>query len=430
MHLPYRLRKGNLFEKVKKKIAIALGLILIVAVVIGAVIKTNSVSTVNVKTAEAKMMEYEDKVLATGSVDVVDSADLVASLPGKLTLKVQEGDRAEKGQVLAELDVSEQRQQLADAEDDLQKAEDGLQKAEANLANARKGREEAAAAVENTGTILAEAKQNLDAVRALFQEEKATQEQLDVAQQAYDEAEKGQKAASAVEAPDPASLALGVEQAKAKVDAARTAVKTARSAVEKGKLTAPIDGVVLQIAAKDGSYVQPGMPLITIGDPDQLQVVANISEQDINGVEVGQKVEVRWAGAPEELVKGEVSRVAPVVSGPSPQMGQTETSIKVYISIENGEALKPGATVDVVIYRVTPRQSLLIPNEAITEEGESKTIFVVEDGAAKKVNIQTGHSNELYTEIKKGIKENAMVILEPQDIEEGQKVRLTGGAAQ
>lgn len=151
--------------------------------------------------------------------------------------------------------------------------------------------------------MLAEAKQNLDAVKSLFQEKKATQEQLDVAQQAYDEAEKAQKAASSVEVPDPASLALGVEQAKAQVDAARSAVKAARSAVEKGKLTAPIDGVVLQIAAKDGSYVQPGMPLITIGDPDQLQVVANISEQDINGVEVGQKVEVRWAGAPEELVK-------------------------------------------------------------------------------------------------------------------------------
>ncbi|MGI6406567.1 MAG: efflux RND transporter periplasmic adaptor subunit [Syntrophaceticus sp.] len=414
----------------KKKIAVALGLALIVAVIIGAVIKSNNDSMVEVKTAEVEKMEYEDKVLATGTVEVVDSAEVASSLPSKLTLKVQEGDRVEKGQVLAELDVSEQKQQLKEAEDALQKAEDGLQKAEANLANARKGREEAAAAVKNAGTMLAEAKQNLDAVKSLFQEKKATQEQLDVAQQAYDEAEKAQKAASSVEVPDPASLALGVEQAKAQVDAARSAVKAARSAVEKGKLTAPIDGVVLQIAAKDGSYVQPGMPLITIGDPDQLQVVANISEQDINGVEVGQKVEVRWAGAPEELVKGEVSRVAPVVSGPSPQMGQTETSIKVYLSIEKGEALKPGATVDVVVYRVTPRQSLLIPNEAITEDGESKTVFVVEDGTAKKVNIQTGHSNELYTEIKQGIKENTLVILEPQDIEEGQKVRLTGGAAQ
>ena len=95
----------------KKKIAIALGLILIVAVVIGAVIKSNSDSSVEVKTAEAKTMEYEDKVLATGRVEVVNSADLAASLPTKLTLKVQEGDRVSKGQVLGELDVSEQRQQ-------------------------------------------------------------------------------------------------------------------------------------------------------------------------------------------------------------------------------------------------------------------------------------------------------------------------------
>lgn len=237
----------------KKKIAVALGLALIVAVIIGAVIKSNNDSMVEVKTAEVEKMEYEDKVLATGTVEVVDSAEVASSLPSKLTLKVQEGDRVEKGQVLAELDVSEQKQQLKEAEDALQKAEDGLQKAEANLANARKGREEAAAAVKNAGTMLAEAKQNLDAVKSLFQEKKATQEQLDVAQQAYDEAEKAQKAASSVEVPDPASLALGVEQAKAQVDAARSAVKAARSAVEKGKLTAPIDGVVLQIAATDSS---------------------------------------------------------------------------------------------------------------------------------------------------------------------------------
>ncbi|MDD4782616.1 MAG: efflux RND transporter periplasmic adaptor subunit [Syntrophaceticus sp.] len=423
----------------KKKIAIALGLILIVAVVIGAVIKTNSVSTVNVKTAEAKMMEYEDKVLATGSVDVVDSADLVASLPGKLTLKVQEGDRVEKGQVLAELDVSEQKQQLEDAEDGLQKAQDGLQKAEANLANARKGREEAATAVKEMEEALLVSGDTNNLTKAGtdtpdgmdmrditnipdgtdMPDVTGIKDQLNIAKQAYMQAQQAEKAAEGQ-----------VDAARSGVETARSVVKTARSAVEKGKLTAPIGGVVLQIATKNGSYVQPTMPLITIGDSDNLQVVANISEQDINGVEVGQKVEVRWAGAPEELVKGEVSRVAPVVSGPSPQMGQTETSIKVYLSIENGEALKPGATVDVVIYRVTPRQSLLIPNEAITEEGESKTIFVVEDGTAKKVNIQTGHSNELYTEIKKGIKENTVVILEPQDIEEGQKVRLTGGVSQ
>ena len=402
----------------KKKIAIALGLILIVAVVIGAVIKSNSDSSVEVKTAEAKTMEYEDKVLATGRVEVVNSADLAASLPTKLTLKVQEGDRVSKGQVLGELDVSEQRQQLKEAED-------ALKAAEANLANARKTNQEAATAVAAAEKNAATAKGRLENTAGLVEKSKASPEQLKAAQDAYEQAEQARQAANgrldALKMQDPDALQLQVNQAKSAVDAAR-------SAVEKGKLKSPIDGVVLEVAAKSGSYVQPGIPLITVGDPNQLQVVANLSEQDINGVKAGQEVEVRWAGAPEQVVKGEVARIAPAVS--TPEMGQTETFIKVYITIEKGEIdLKPGATVDVVIYRVKPRQSLLVPNEVLAGEGEAKAVFVVENGTAKKYTVQTGHSNELYTEIEQGIKEKSKVILEPDEIKDGQKVRITGGGA-
>lgn len=402
----------------KKKIAIALGLILIVAVVIGAVIKSNSDSSVEVKTAEAKTMEYEDKVLATGRVELVDSVDLAASMPTKLTLKVQEGDRVNKGQVLAELDVSELQQQLKGAEA-------GLKAAEASLARARKASQEANAAVKAAEKNVADAYKGFMAVKSLFLEGKATQPQVDEAEQAYTSAEQALQAAGGrletLKMQDPDALQLQVDQAKSAVD-------SIRSSIEKGKLKAPFDGVVFQVAAKSGSYVQPGIPLITVGDPDHLQVVANLSEQDIFGVEAGQEAEMRWAGAPDDLVKGEVARVAPAVSTPSMGMGETETHIKVYITLEKGEInIKPGATVDVVLYRVKPRQSLLIPNEALVGEGEEQAVFVVENGTAKRCAVQIGHSNELFTEIEQGIKDKNKVILEPDEIKDGQKVRTTGG---
>lgn len=396
----------------KKKIAVVLGLALIVAVIVGAVIKSNSESVVEVKTAEAKTMEYEDKVLATGKVEVLGSVDVASTLtvPAKLALKVEEGDQVSKGQVLAELDVTEQKQQLADAEK-------ALDAAESALANAKKVKDEAAAAQKK----LAAAQQKLETVQKLVAENKASQEELAAAQQEFAAAQQAQSAAEMkAQFTDISSLEMQVEQA-------RSAVDTARSAVEKGKIKSPIDGVVLQVHVKSGSYAQMGVPILTVGNPDQLQVVANLSEQDIRGVKTGQEVEVRWAGAPEQVVKGKVDRIAPTVS--SPEMGQTETYIKVYITIDDGAPLKPGATVDVVIYRVKPRKSLLIPNEAIKEEGNTKSVFVVDNGTAKKVTIQTGHSNELYTEINGGIKANTKVILEPKDIKDGQKVRLTGGGA-
>jgi HlyD family secretion protein len=387
-------------------------------VIVGAVVKSGKESVTEVKTAEAKTMEYEDKVLATGKAEVLNSAELAALMSSKLKLNVQEGDRVAKGQVLGELDVSEQQQQL-------KAAQDALKAAEANLSNAKKAKQEAAAAVAAAEKNAAEAAAQLESTTAALQQGKASQEELTAAQQNSAQTQQALAAANAqaetLKMQDPAALQLQVDQAKAQVDAAR-------AAVEKGKLTSPIDGVVLQVAAKSGSYVQPGVPLITVGSPDDLQVVANLSEQDINGIEAGQEAEVRWAGAPQQVVKGEVSGIAPVVS--TPEMGQTETFIKVYITLEKGEvSLKPGATADVVIYRIKPRRSLLVANEALVNESEQKYIFIIDKGAAKKCAVETGENNELYTEIKQGIKSGSKVILDPSKLKDGQKVRGTGGGA-
>ncbi len=404
----------------KKKIAVALGLILILAVVVGAFVKGNKDSVAEVETAEAKTMEYEDKVLATGSVELVDVAELSTTMLAEVTLHVQEGEQVSKGQLLAELDLVELEQQKKDAEA-------GLKAAETNLSKARQADQDATRAISTAEKELAVAKAHLEEIAASLKEGKGSPEQLEEAQQKFAGAQQALQAAlgrkEAMQMQDPELLKMQVDQAK-------SAVETINSSLEKGKLTAPFDGVVYQVATKNHSYAQPGMPLITVGNPDTLEVVANLSEQDISGVEKSQQVDIRWPGSPDELVKGEVTRIAPSVSTPSMGMGETETHIKVYIALEQGEVnLKPGATVDVVIYRVQPRQALLIPNEALFEDDGAQTVFVVADGIAKKCIVKTGYSNELYTEILQGIEEKSRVILDPEEIRDGQKVRATGGVA-
>ncbi|MGB9793292.1 MAG: efflux RND transporter periplasmic adaptor subunit, partial [Thermacetogeniaceae bacterium] len=91
--------------------------------------------------------------------------------------------------------------------------------------------------------------------------------------------------------------------AEARLKQAQVALDKARQMVEKGRLPAPVDGVVMQISAEAGSYLQPGTPILTVGSPEALEVVADVSEQDIGGVVPGQEVELNWAGAPGKTIK-------------------------------------------------------------------------------------------------------------------------------
>ncbi|MGB9793303.1 MAG: hypothetical protein ACPLRU_04705, partial [Desulfofundulus sp.] len=108
---------------------------------------------------------------------------------------------------------------------------------------------------------------------------------------------------------------------------------------------------------------------------------------------------------------------------------ESESVVKVYIAItKGGKYLKPGATVDVVIYRVKPHRSLLIPNEALFSAGRGKrAVFIVEGGRARRRLVTVGYSNELYTEIRSGITAGERVILTPRGLKEGQAVRQIGG---
>jgi HlyD family secretion protein len=63
----------------------------------------------------------------------------------------------------------------------------------------------------------------------------------------------------------------------------------------------------------------------------------------------------------------------------------------------------------------------------VIEEGKKKYVFNVEKKVARKLTVTVGVGNELFTEIKSGLKPGDRVILNPKDLEDGQPVRAAGG---
>jgi len=377
-----------------------------------------------VRVAVAEERLFEDKVLATGRVETRCQAVVVAPFAARLlTLEVQEGDRVTAGQVLGELDAADVKERVRAAEAALAVAEAELAAARAPGTPAEMAAAEAALAAAEASAGAAEKK--LERYRYLFAQGAASQAELEAAQAEHKRAQAERAAAEARLAALKEAGAQTIEVHQARVRQARAAVESARRELAKGRLTAPIAGTVLQRSAREGDYLQPGAPVLTIGDPEQLQVVAELSEQDVKGVAAGQEVEIRWFGDPGKAWRGEVCRVAPAVTR---KVGrEAEKIVRVYVTLEEPGSLLPGATVDAVIHRVKPHQALLVPTEAVLEIEGAKVVFTVEGGKARKHTVTVGGANELYTVIKSGLEAGAHVILNPQDLQDGQPVRVTGG---
>lgn len=403
---------------------IVIGAVLIVAVVAATAIRSRSVPAAEVKTAVAETREYEDKVLATGKVEAVKPMELLAPFAAKLlSLDVREGDPVTAGQPLGKLDMIEIENRVKEAETALVIAETELDQTKATWPDQLAEAESALKASEAQA----------ETARLTWERYRFLLEQGAVSQSEYEDVETAHLRAQA----DARSAAARLETLRqgntgtvkvqqARVRQAQIALETARDLLTKGQLRAPAAGMVLQTGAKEGSFVQPGALIATIGNPGSLEVLADVSEQDISGIAAGQDAEIQWAGAPDRIFKGKVSRVAPAVTKGGSR--EAENVIRVYIELKPGySGLKPGATVDAVIYRVKPRKALLVPNEAVTGTGTNKTVYVVKDKKARKRAVTVGYSNELFTEIRSGVEAGETVILNPKDLKDGQPVRSAGG---
>ncbi|ACX53064.1 efflux transporter, RND family, MFP subunit [Ammonifex degensii KC4] len=417
------------------KVGIALAVLLGAGVVVAAVWRGLHPPGTPVKVALAEERTFEDKVLATGKVEPEEEIDVTSPIAAKLLrLAVREGDRVKAGQLLAELDTG-------DLEDKVKSAQAALAVAEAELLALRQARPEdiaqAEAAVREAEESLEEARAVADTAQKKLERYRFLRNQgaVSVAELEAVEAEaaRAQAQVRAAEArlesararlqalknPDPQKIAVQ----EARVNQARVALEEARCQLAKGKITAPADGVVLQIGPREGDFLQPGAFILKLGDVNRVRVVAELSEQDLAGIKAGQRGVVTWSAYPGKEWSAVVERLSPMVTRKSEQ--GAETIFKVYLRPEK-EGLLPGARVDVSIYRALPRKSVLVPLEAVFGSDREKFVMVVENGVVRRQKVTVGGSNELYTEIKEGLKPGTMVVLNPRQVKEGERVRPEG----
>ena len=133
---------------------------------------------------------------------------------------------------------------------------------------------------------------------------------------------------------------------------------------------APISGFVIEKNVVQGQMVDAGMKLYRIADLAVVWVIAEIYEQDLPFVQLGQEAVVKAASLPDREFRGRVTYVYPTVDE------KTRTA-RVRLEFENpGYFLKPGMFVSAEIQADLPGPALLVPDAAVLRSGARNTVFV------------------------------------------------------
>jgi HlyD family secretion protein len=195
--------------------------------------------------------------------------------------------------------------------------------------------------------------------------------------------------------------------AQAAVDAARVQLAKAERDLAAATLTAPFDGVVLEVKANAGEMVTAGSELISLADAAAVEVRATVTEEDLPLVQVGQPAELFFDARPDVTVTGRVARIVP-------QRDATATSpvYPIYIALDDAPpGLVPGMTVDASVIVARRADVLRLPRALVRARADGTAqVKVWVNGNVEDRSVKVGLRGDQNVEIVEGLGEGEQVV--------------------
>lgn len=226
---------------------------------------------------------------------------------------------------------------------------------------------------------------------------------------------------------------ITLERAERDARAARAAADALIQRLDDYLVRAPTDGVVLRRDAEVGEVVDTPASLFWIGEPRPLRVTAEVDEEDIAHIEVGQRALLRADAFPGQVMTADVAQITP----------KGDTSRKAYrvrLNLPDDTPLLIGMTVEAnIVLRQTADAILVPPNAVVLPAGgrggiapgttRSAAVWVVEKETARRRQVEIGVQGPRATEVRRGLAAGEVVVVAPPaGLRDGQPVRLDGGA--
>lgn len=341
-----------------------------------------------------------------GKTRIKERYVISAPLAGRLMrIGINPGDPVEAGEtIVATIEPSDPQllnpRELATAEAREKAAEAALKRAEP--------------AVEIAKAELTFAESELARQRELAKSKAASASALENAERTYRTSAESYRSATFSEE----IARFELEQARAALLPARAAGKSESADPGRFDITSPIHGRVLRVLQESTAVVTPGLALLEVGDPTDLELEIDILSSDAVQVRPGQRVVIEhWGG--ETPLEGVVRLVEPSAFTKISALGVEEQRVNAIVDISNPvnerETLGDGFRVEVRIVVWSADDVLRVPTSALFRDGDDWYVFADSNGTAVKTKIRLGRRNVSWAVAKSGIEAGTRVVLHPSD---------------
>lgn len=279
--------------------------------------------------------------------------------------------------------------------------------------------DEARAALDVAESDLTRAEEEADFARLQFERTRTlTERGVATLSQLEAEAQRQAVAVSAREA-----AAARVTMAQGTLERAQAALVGPETAAGSDgaccvRLLAPADGVVLSIAQISEHPVQAGAPLVTLGDPGDLEIVADLLSSDAVRIGPGTRAIVERWGGPEAL-EAVLDRIEPAAVTRVSALGIEEQRVNVIFTLSSPPEARPGLghgfSVFLRVVEWEAASAVQVPLGALFRHGDGWAVYAAEDGVARLRTVEIGRRGTRSAEVLGGLEAGTRIVTHPSD---------------